>query len=509
MAFALRDMRSVIVHCDDDILRAGFAVVELFPLPTVILTACYAIPTCPARVNETNGDVSMADGDATPLQDATSKYGWLVGEELVNAQKEIGWENNLEIKWPFRSTKEADDCDGREFVLAHLLGLLGINISTNHSPLLLIPPPTPTFPLSTQALYTQLAFESLNTPMFSMLPAPLSALYALGVTTGIVIHIGRSQSIVFAVTDSIIRWECSATANIGQADCEEFFEQLLLNDELLEQELRNASGSESLEPEEKRRFVREVATVIWTECTGDDIEVPVVDTGVAEAIGVQATGDDDSFDVAKKLVGDNAPVTTTHSHKNKRQQAQALAAANKAAAAAVEAAQQSLADTIVINIPSLPEKEIQLGPVRHRICEPLLKGTKPGGDTVWEAAGRAVENASLSIGEKLSLWDGVCVIGETARIKSFAPSFLTYLSPYLLSSSELSSDCQASKARLLNIPEYFANYKKSTTELAPFLGGMLVAKVAFTEASGKHSVSKVDYNTRGPEIAYTVLGEDR
>lgn len=151
-------------------------------------------------------------------------------------------------------------------------------------------------------------------------------------------------------------------------------------------------------------------------------------------------------------------------------------------------------DAIVVTIPSLPGKEIQLGPVRHRICEPLFKGKSAGGDTLHEAVGRAVENASLSIGEKLAIWEGIGVIGEVAKIKckrslivllqiadyfvAFSPALVTHLSPYLLSSSDLPSDCQPSKMRLLSIPDYFANFKKTTTELAPFLGGTLVAKVS-------------------------------
>ncbi|OXG80619.1 RNA polymerase II transcription factor [Cryptococcus neoformans A2-102-5] len=513
MALSLKDMRPLVVHCDTDYIRAGFAVGELFPRPSVILRACYAIPIASSsKTADANGDTRVADGDV----DAPSKSGWLVGDELTGAQKENNWESNLELRWPFRPSKVVDDWEGREYIMSHLLALLGINIQTNSSPLLLIPPPSPpTFTLSTQALYTQFAFESLNTPMFSILPAPLSGLYALGATTGIMIYIGHEESSAFVITDSIVRWECSTSVQIGQADCESHFEQLLLEDDLLDQELKTATGNESLGQEEKRKLVKEVANFVWTECTGDDIEVPALNAKAAIVIGAaQTSGEEDTFDVAKKLVGDPTPAPTNNSHKSKKQQAQALAAANKAAAqAAADAAAQAAlpppVDAIVVTVPSLPEKEIQLGPVRHRICEPLFNGKSVGGDTLYEAVGRAVENASLSTGEKLAVWEGVGVIGEVAKIKSFSPALVTYLSPYLLSSSELPSDCQPSKMRLLSIPDYFANFKKTTTELAPFLGGTLVAKVAFTDSTGKHSVSKVDYNTKGPEAIYVVTGEDR
>jgi actin-related protein 9 len=63
---------------------------------------------------------------------------------------------------------------------------------------------------------------------------------------------------------------------------------------------------------------------------------------------------------------------------------------------------------------------------------------------------------------------------------AFGQALLTYLSPFLLSSAEGASDLQPAKARLLSIPEYFTNFKKSTNELAPFLGGSMVGKVSHT-----------------------------
>ncbi|WVQ77823.1 hypothetical protein IAR50_007514 [Cryptococcus sp. DSM 104548] len=475
MTFNPKDMRPLVIDCDTDTIRAAFAIGELFPAPVITIRACYAVPaTSPSKAGDANGDIQGADGEVAH-QEAGSKSGWLVGEELLAAQKEDGREQSLEVRWPFRPSEGAEDWEGREFVISHVYALAGINIPSNTIPLLLIPPASPPLlPLSTQASYTQFAFETINSPMFSILPAPLAGLFALGATTGIVIYIGPSESSVFLVTDSIVRWECTTTADVGRLDCVAFFEGLLMEDEDLDKELKAAAGRESWEGEEKKKLVKEVA----------------------------------DFLIIYRLVGDASAAPAVNSHKSKKQQAQAVAAANKAAAdAAARAVEQS--DLIVVTIPSLPEKEIQLGPVRHRLCEPLLRGKTVGGDTVWEAVGRAIESASLSLGEKLAVWDGIAMIGETAKIQSFSPALVTYLSPYLLSSAELTSDCQPSKLRLLSIPEYFANYRKTTTDLAPFLGGQLVARVAFTESQGKHSISKIDYNFKGPQAIYTVLGEDR
>lgn len=129
------------------------------------------------------------------------------------------------------------------------------------------------------------------------------------------------------------------------------------------------------------------------------------------------------------MIGDTAaPVAQSHKNKKVLSGAAANAAANKAAAEAAATAAATTAqvdaDVIIINIPSLPEKDIAVGPVRHRLCEPLFKGTKQsGGDTVWEAIGRAVDGPTMSPADKMSAWEGIGVVGELARIKCELRSF--------------------------------------------------------------------------------------
>ena len=76
-----------------------------------------------------------------------------------------------------------------------------------------------------------------------------------------------------------------------------------MQDPDLDKVLREASGAgDMLDSEEKRKFVSEVAKVIWTECTGDDLEVTPADGGakVQAALAAKVPEDDSSFDVAKK-----------------------------------------------------------------------------------------------------------------------------------------------------------------------------------------------------------------
>ena len=202
-------------------------------------------------------------------------------------------------------------------------------------------------------------------------------------------------------------------------------------DEQLDRELRTVAGLEGWSVGEKEKLIKEVAEVVWRECTGEDIEVPGAKVASNASVMPMAAlpEEDGSFDVAKKwvdttecaivltgisrLVGDAVPTQAASSHKSKKQQAVAAAvAATKAAADAVVSA-----DMIVISIPSFPEKEIQLGPVRHRLLEPLFVGRTPGGESVWEGMGRAVESVNITSAERIAIWEGVGVVGEVARIK--------------------------------------------------------------------------------------------
>jgi actin-related protein 9 len=185
-----------------------------------------------------------------------------------------------------------------------MYSLLSIKPNNNTYPLLLVPPASPaTLPLSEQALYCQMAFENLNTPQLSLLPTPLATLFGLNSTTGVVLHVGRTSSEAIVVTDSIVRWETATTVDVGEADCEEWLESLLIKDTALDQELKAAAGVEFWAPGQKEKLVREVREFIFAECTGDDIEVPEAKNGQKSVVVVNIKPqEEEAFDVAKKYV---------------------------------------------------------------------------------------------------------------------------------------------------------------------------------------------------------------
>jgi actin-related protein 9 len=89
---------------------------------------------------------------------------------------------------------------------------------------------------------------------------------------------------------------------VGYGDCEVWFEDLLMKDADLDKNLQmNMGGDGSWEAGQKEKLIKEVANFIWTECTGDDLEVSPAEDGSKAIAAVTAQAqEDDSFDVAKK-----------------------------------------------------------------------------------------------------------------------------------------------------------------------------------------------------------------
>ena len=138
--------------------------------------------------------------------------------------------------------------------------------------------------------------------MLSILPSPLAAMFALGATTGIVLHVSRYTSEISIIVDSVVRWECCVTVHVGQADCEAWFEQLLMGDDGLDKELRQAAEVGDWKGGQKERLVKELAEVVWRDCTGDDVEIPMAKVGSKNSVKAALAVQDDvgEFDVARK-----------------------------------------------------------------------------------------------------------------------------------------------------------------------------------------------------------------
>ncbi|RXK39887.1 hypothetical protein M231_02821 [Tremella mesenterica] len=107
MSYLLRDSTATIVHIDDEVIRASVGVGELFSPPTVTLRACYGVPISIPSAIESAGSTAEE-----------GKQNWLVGNTLENVTSVTGWEEKVELRWPFVSEQgKKDDWEGREVLL--------------------------------------------------------------------------------------------------------------------------------------------------------------------------------------------------------------------------------------------------------------------------------------------------------------------------------------------------------------------------------------------------------
>ncbi|UZJ55240.1 hypothetical protein CBS101457_004560 [Exobasidium rhododendri] len=67
----------------------------------------------------------------------------------------------------------------------------------------------------------------------------------------------------------------------------------------------------------------------------------------------------------------------------------------------------------------------------------------------------------------------------------------------------LEDTSQPTTARCIKTPDYFAEFK-DRTDLAPFLGATIYAKLAFTDPYGRLTTSKAVYNEKGPSATFMV-----
>jgi actin-related protein 9 len=68
---------------------------------------------------------------------------------------------------------------------------------------------------------------------------------------------------------------------------------------------------------------------------------------------------------------------------------------------------------------------------------------------------------------------------------------------------DIEGGAQPTTARCIKTPDYFAEFK-DRTDLAPFLGATIYAKLAFTDPFGRLVTSKAVYNEKGPSASFLI-----
>ncbi|KDN39450.1 hypothetical protein K437DRAFT_239486 [Tilletiaria anomala UBC 951] len=136
-----------------------------------------------------------------------------------------------------------------------------------------------------------------------------------------------------------------------------------------------------------------------------------------------------------------------------------------------------------------------------------------------------------------ALWDALVVTGAPTRTRGLAASITRHCAPFIVGGGgavgggaadqsggvagfgapapgagagaaaaiipDEPNQLQPRNVRALKVPDYFVNFK-DRTDLAPFLGATIYAKLIFSDAAARSYVTKANHNERGPTAAFSI-----
>ncbi|KAJ9115014.1 hypothetical protein QFC22_005342 [Naganishia vaughanmartiniae] len=482
------------------------------PAPSVMVSARYGLRERSEKVAVENGgavssqSLANEDSEERPLSD------YLVGTFLDDALSKDD-ANTISIHWPFEESsavqrkgkqKEVVDWRGREVILRHLFTFqFGQPPRENTTSLILVPPPTRSFVNANAVLanYTQIAFEALNCATFSIMPWPVASLFGVGAMTGMVVHIGTHSTEIGVVIESTVRTDVGGCVDVGKEDCIAHLAELLSKDEEIHKQITGNASSTKVDA-----IFRELACGILNDEDRSKIMIPLASGQKAAVIGDDGEQEEEEgvLNVAKILAsGDTKTIQQLKENKNKKgaaANAAALVAAEKAANdRAAQAAAEKASDVQTYHLTSL-DIDVKVGPVRHRACEPLYRAL----DELEYGSSRTVQEGMTLVMKNLEpnyrqvVWESVVLTGDLARITSLSYAITSHLNMFLLSNPDRETDEQPNHYRILKMPEYYPEFKNTSTNVAPFLGASIAAKAILNG----HAISKADYNQHGPAAIY-------
>lgn len=353
----------------------------------------------------------------------------------------------------------------------------------------------------------QLLFEKFNMPALTISEIPLLAAYAVGVLSALVVDVGIEDSRVTAVSDCQIVPSAAVVTKLGLVHCTWWLAYLLQQDSAVASALAPVADGD----------LDAACWALAQQLVAD--RVVYVDAEVSQ----MPDEDEGVLDVAQALVeGRERDVVAEH---EREKQASAAHSARAAASA------QHVGTTRV----SFRGIELEIGAVRTRFHEPLLRpallervslrvpvpravqqalqarrlGGEPPCVSISDTAAMAAANVH-PMERRVTLWENVLMTGATSQVKGLSAELLRSLSEHLTSEPTEATQVvgepnpwQAHTIRALRIPDYFGAFKEQL-QLAAYLGALIYAKLAFGDTTGRNYITKKQYNEGGPSVAFAM-----
>ncbi|KAF8845181.1 actin-like ATPase domain-containing protein [Paxillus ammoniavirescens] len=453
---SFRDSTILTIETGRTVVRAGLGIHELLKTPAVVSRRYFRRP---------------------------SANDYLVGSQLDEAL-EAG--QDVLVSWPF-ADGDIRDWTQAEVIWKYIIfNKLQIKRTQNESPVMLSI--APGLSRDSSERICQIFFERFNVAGFAILERPMAQVYATGQLSGVVVDIGYERTDVSPVYDGFMIHFARSGTSLGIRDCEIYLANLLRSNQSV---MTAASPPDSpSDPVAIQKFLLDFVKHVWSE---GHIRVPS-DGQIAEVLE-----DEGVTDIAAVLVAGKEKAVIEAGTKKK-------ATAKASAAEQARAKEIEALDLITVQF---RDHSITLGKERHRFCEPLFDPTflkmLPPNDvngsedplSLQDAVGFSVSQTEVD--QRQYIWQGLFVTGDLAnRVKGVGTALQSRLSPFILSNPDQQNEVQPRSIRVVNVPEYFAEYREKGDGLAAFLGTTIVAKISFNDAQGKNFVSKSDYDEKGP-----------
>ncbi|KAJ7089682.1 actin-related protein [Mycena belliarum] len=489
---SFRDSTVIIIEVGRTVIRAGLGLHDLLKTPTVEFSARVGLRrNALTNGGEVNGKVALSEDPSASTSSSQPQNGpraavkdYLVGTQLDEA---LGTDPEITISWPFADGDVKDWTQAEAIWKYVLFTQLQRRRVQNESPVILSLPPG--LSRDTHERVCQIFFERFNVAGFCILERPVGQLYAANSLSGVVVDIGHDRTDITPIYDGFIVHSARTSTSVGIRDCQNYLAHLLRSNQSVMSAISPPDAP--LDSGAARSVLLELVNQVWKD---GHVKVPSDgETAVVEDEGVT--------DIAAVIVAGKERALIESGMK-KRANAKA-SAAEQQRAREIEAL-----DLITVQFRG---HSLTLGKERHRFCEPLFDPSLLRGMAITDTRPKLPCEMTLSLQEAVGLsvaqtevdhrqyiWGGLLVTGDlTRQVKGIGIALQSRLAPFI-ANPELQTDVQPRSIRVLNVPEYFPEYRDTGNGFAAFLGASITAKITFNDSAGKNFVSKADYTSKGP-----------
>ncbi|EGG11078.1 uncharacterized protein MELLADRAFT_102956 [Melampsora larici-populina 98AG31] len=383
---------------------------------------------------------------------------------------------------------------------------------------------------------TQLFFENLQAPALFLVDSGLLHILASNHSSGISVDLGTHSTLLSFIHDSVLLRHCSLSFPLGEVDCDNYLIALLLtHDTTLPDRL--CPSAENQSPKALYQALRSLVTSLKADghirfqpelsdlaSALPDTSVEEDENAITDVAQAIVSGKVDKLLGRQTSVGGASASGSLHSRRGTATSTKKL-----------EAELLKESDTIIVSVPTsdtassptrlptdfgtiqIPNEftaaELRIGKFRHRHAEPLFSPSVLSLIPSTFAQHGLEAYASRYTPEVIEdAGDGIIAAAQTALRKiDGGQNQRREVSEHLVLTGQGGITCRTeglaevlSKAlgsKPAKVPEYFSEFK-SRPELLGFLGGAIVAKLVFNDASAsKLWMSKPDYSREGPYVS--------